>query len=333
MSETNTAAIITKAIRMHRTGGPDVMEYVDVELAPPGPGEARVRHEAIGLNFIDVYFRTGLYPQLLPAGLGVEGAGIVEAVGEGVTSVKVGDRVAYAARINGAYAEQRNIPAALLLALPDRIGFDTAAAMMLQGLTVQYLFHRTVALKAGDTILFHAAAGGVGLIACQWAKVLGVNLIGTVGSDDKAQLALAHGAAHVINYNTENFVERVREITGGKGVSVVYDSIGKDTFTGSLDCLAPLGMMVSFGNASGPVPPFALSELASRGSLFITRPALFSYASDREKLEEMSASLFGVVSSGEVQVEVRQRYKLADIAQAHRDLEGRKTSGSTIIVP
>ena len=252
-----TDMITTKAIRMQRTGGPEVMEYVDMELAPPGPGEARIKHEAIGLNFIDVYFRTGLYPQLLPAGLGVEGAGVVEAVGEGVTEVKVGDRVAYAARINGAYAEQRNIPASALLMLPERIGFDTAAAMMLQGLTVQYLLHRTVALKAGDTILFHAAAGGVGLIACQWAKVMGVNLIGTVGSDEKAQLALANGAAHVINYNTENFVERVREITGGKGVSVVYDSIGKDTFTGSLDCLAPLGMMVSFGNASADRTRFA----------------------------------------------------------------------------
>jgi len=329
MSET----ISTRAIRMHRTGGPEVMEYVDVELAPPGPGEARVRHEAIGLNFIDVYFRTGLYPQLLPGGLGVEGAGIVEAVGEGVTEVKVGDRVAYAARINGAYAQQRNIPANLLLALPERIGFDTAAAMMLQGLTVQYLFHRTVALKAGDTILFHAAAGGVGLIACQWAKVLGVNLIGTVGSDEKAALATAHGAAHVINYNTENFVERVRDITGGKGVSVVYDSIGKDTFTGSLDCLAPLGMMVSFGNASGPVPPFALTELGSRGSLFITRPSLFSYASNRSNLEEMAASLFGVVSSGEVKIDVRQRYPLAEVARAHTELEARKTTGSSIILP
>ncbi|MCC7598288.1 quinone oxidoreductase [Janthinobacterium sp. FW305-129] len=328
-----SATITTKAIRVQRVGGPDVMEYVDVELPPPGPGEARVKHEAIGLNFIDVYFRTGLYPQPLPNGLGVEGAGIVEAVGEGVTEVKVGDRVAYAARINGAYAQQRNLPAALLLVLPERIAFDTAAAMMLQGLTVQYLFHRTVALKAGDTILFHAAAGGVGLIACQWAKVLGVNLIGTAGSDEKAALAKAHGAAHVINYNTENFVERVREITGGKGVSVVYDSIGKDTFIGSLDCLAPLGMMVSFGNASGPVPAFTLGELASRGSLFITRPALFSYASNRANLEEMAASLFGVVSSGEVKIEINQRYNLAHIAQAHTDLEGRKTTGSTIIVP
>ena len=324
---------MTKAIRMSRTGGPEVMEYVDVELGPPGPGEAQVRHEAVGLNFIDVYFRTGLYPQPLPAGLGMEAAGVVEAVGPGVTEVKVGDRVAYASRPNGAYAQARNMPASVLLVLPDKIGFETAAAMMLQGLTVQYLFHRTVALKAGDTVLFHAAAGGVGLIACQWAKVLGVTLIGTVGSDEKAALAKAHGAAHVINYNTENFVERVREITGGEGVRAVYDSIGKDTFTGSLDCLAPLGMMVSFGNASGPVPPFALTELSSRGSLFITRPALFNYTARRADLEAMAASLFGVVGSAAVQIEINQRYHLADVAQAHLDLEGRKTTGSSILLP
>lgn len=322
-----------KAIRMVRTGGPEVMEYVDVELGPPGPGEARVRHEAIGLNFIDVYFRTGLYPQPLPAGLGMEGAGVVEAVGEGVTEVQVGQRVAYAGRPNGAYAQARNLPAAVLLALPDAIDFDTAAAMMLQGLTVQYLFHRTVSLKPGDTVLFHAAAGGVGLIACQWARALGVTLIGTVGSDDKAALAKEHGAAHVINYNSESFTERVREITGGKGVSVVYDSIGKDTFTGSLDCLAPLGMMVSFGNASGPVPPFSLSELASRGSLFITRPALFSYTAKRADLEDMAASLFHVVGSGDVKIDIRQRYPLADVARAHTELEARQTTGSSILLP
>jgi NADPH2:quinone reductase len=324
---------MTKVIQMTRTGGPDVMELIDVTLAPPGPGEAQVRHEAIGVNFIDVYFRSGLYPQPLPAGLGMEGAGVVEAVGPGVTHVKVGDRVAYAGRPNGAYAQARNMPAAALLVLPEQIPFETAAAMMLQGLTVQYLFHRTVALKAGDTILFHAAAGGVGLIACQWARVLGVHLIGTVGSDQKAALARANGAAHVINYNTENFVERVREITGGKGVSVVYDSIGKDTFTGSLDCLAPLGMMVSFGNASGPVPPFSLNELASRGSLFITRPSLMNYTAKREDLEASAASLFGVVGSGEVKVPVYQRYNLADVAQAHIDLESRKTMGSSILLP
>ncbi len=324
---------MTKAIRIFKNGGPDVMEYVDVDVGPPGPGEARVRQHAIGLNFIDVYFRTGLYVQPLPAGLGLEGAGVVEAVGAGVTGVKVGDRVAYAGGPNGSYAQERNMPAAHLLVLPDAIGFDTAAAMMLQGLTVQYLFHRTVSLKAGDTVLFHAAAGGVGLIACQWAKVLGVNLIGTVGSEEKAALAKAHGCAHVINYNTENFVERVKEISGGLGVSVVYDSIGQDTFFGSLDCLAPLGMMVSFGNASGPVPPFSLSELASRGSLFITRPSLMTYAAKRDDLEAMAKSLFGVVGSGEVKIEIKQRYSLSNVQQAHIDLESRKTTGSSILLP
>lgn len=324
---------MTKAIRINRHGGPEVMELVDVELAAPGPGEAQVRHEAIGLNFIDVYHRTGLYPQPLPAGLGMEGAGVVEAVGDGVNEVKVGDRVAYAGGPIGAYAQARNLPASKLLVLPENIGFDTAAAMMLQGLTVQYLLHRTVALKAGDTIVFHAAAGGVGLIACQWAKVLGVTLIGTVGSSEKAALATDHGAAHVINYNTENFTDRVREITGGKGVRAVYDSIGKDTFIGSLDCLAPLGTMVSFGNASGPVESFALAELAKRGSLYVTRPSMAAYLSTREELEAAARSLFGVVASGEVKVEVRQRYALADVAQAHRDLEGRKTTGSTILLP
>jgi NADPH2:quinone reductase len=324
---------MVKAIRMSRTGGPEVMELVDVEVGPPGPGEATVRHQAIGLNFIDVYFRSGLYPQPLPNGLGQEGAGIVEAVGEGVTNVKVGDRVAYAGRPNGAYAQLRNAPANILLVLPDSIGFDTAAAMMLQGMTVQYLLHRTAQLKAGDTILFHAAAGGVGLIACQWARAMGVNLIATVGSDEKAALALEHGAVHAINYNRDNFTERVKEITDGRGVSVVYDSIGKDTFTGSLDCLRPLGLMVSFGNASGPVPPFALSELSARNSLFITRPTLFAYVDQRADLEACAQSLFDVVASGQVRIDIKQRYNLADVAQAHRDLEGRKTTGSSILLP
>ena len=325
--------MMAKAIRMNRTGGPEVMEYVDVEVGEPGPGEARVRHAACGINYIDVYFRTGLYPQPLPAGLGMEGAGVVEAIGEGVTEVAVGDRVAYAGRPNGAYSEVRNMPSALLLRLPDAISFETGAAMMLQGLTVQYLFRRTVPLKRGDTILFHAAAGGVGLIASQWARALGVNMIGTVGSDEKAALAKAAGCSHVINYNTEDFVARVMEITNGEKVSVVYDSIGKDTFTKSLDCLRPLGMMVSFGNASGPVLDFSLAELASRGSLFITRPTLFSYAAKRADLEAMAADLFAVVASGDVKIDIHQTYKLADAAQAHIDLEARKTTGSSILVP
>jgi NADPH2:quinone reductase len=321
-----------KAIRIFKNGGPEVMEYVDVEVGEPGPGEARVRQAACGLNYVDVYYRSGMYPQPLPAGLGVEGAGVVEAVGDGVSHLKPGDRVAYAGR-PGAYAELRTMPASVLVKLPDAISFDTAAAMMLQGLTVQYLFRRTYPLRGGETILFHAAAGGVGLIACQWAKALGVTMIGTVGSDQKAALAKAHGCAHVINYNKENFVERVKEITGGKGVPVVYDSIGKDTFIGSLDCLSPLGMMVSFGSASGPVAPFGLSELASRGSLFITRPSVFTHIAKREDLDAMAADLFDMVESGKVKIDINQRYALKDVGQAHRDLESRKTTGSTILIP
>ena len=324
---------MTKAIRMQQVGGPEVMEYVDVDLPEPGAGEALVRQKACGLNFIDVYFRTGLYPQPLPGGLGMEGAGIVEAVGPGVSHIKPGDRVAYAGRPLGAYAEARVMPVDGLVRLPEGISFETAAAMMLQGLTVQYLFHRTFPLKGGETILFHAAAGGVGLIACQWVRAIGVTMIGTVGSDEKAAVAKAHGCTHVINYNTENFVERVREITEGKGVPVVYDSIGKDTFKGSLDCLAPLGMMVSFGSASGPVPEFSLNELASRGSLFITRPSLMSYTAKRSDLEQMAAQLFAMIESGKVKVDIRQRYQLSEVVQAHRDLEARKTTGSTILIP
>jgi NADPH:quinone reductase len=322
-----------KAIRFQTTGGPEVLEYVDVEVGEPGPGEARVRHHAVGVNFIDVYFRTGLYPQPLPSGLGQEGAGVVEAVGAGVTHVRPGDRVAYAGRPNGSYSQVRVMPADILLKLPDNIPFETAAAMMLQGLTVQYLFHRTYKLQPGQTILFHAAAGGVGLIACQWARALGVNLIGTVGSNEKAELAKAHGAAHVINYNTEDIVQRVLEITNGAKVPVVYDSVGKDTFTRSLDCLQPLGLMVSFGNASGPVPPFSLNELASRGSLFITRPSLGSHTARREDLEAMAADLFDVVGSGKVKIEVNQKFPLAEAARAHTALESRKTTGSTILLP
>jgi NADPH2:quinone reductase len=325
--------MMAKAIRMTRTGGPEVLEYVDVEVGEPGPGEARVRQHAIGLNFIDVYFRTGLYPMPLPSGLGQEGAGVVEAVGEGVTHVRPGDRVAYAGRPNGAYSELRVMPADILVKLPDAIDFETAAAMMLQGLTVQYLFRQTYELKPGQTILFHAAAGGVGLIACQWARALGVNLIGTVGSNEKATLARAHGAAHVINYNEEDIVARVREITGGAMVPVVYDSVGKDTFIRSLDCLQPRGLMVSFGNSSGAVPPFSLSELASRNSLYVTRPALGAYAASRPQLEAMAADLFQMVGSGKVRIDINQRFPLAEAAQAHIALEARRTTGSTILLP
>jgi NADPH2:quinone reductase len=324
---------MAKAIRFARTGGPEVLEYADVEVGDPGPGEARVRNHAVGVNFIDVYFRTGLYPLQLPSGLGQEGAGVVEAVGPGVTHVKAGDRVAYAARPNGSYSEVRVMPADILVRLPDAISFETGAAAMLQGLTVQYLLKQTYAVQPGETILFHAAAGGVGLIACQWARALGVNLIGTVGSNEKAALAKAHGAAHVINYNTEDVVQRVLDITGGAKVPVVYDSVGKDTFARSLDCLRPRGLMVSFGNSSGPVPPFALSELVSRGSLYITRPTLQTYAATREQLEAMAADLFQVIESGQVKIEINQRFPLADAAQAHIELEARRTTGKTILLP
>jgi len=322
-----------KAIRMTRTGGPEVLEYVDVEAGEPGPGEARVRQHAIGLNYIDVYFRTGLYPMPLPSGLGQEGAGVVEAVGEGVTSVAPGDRVAYAGGGNGAYSDVRTMAAGSLVRLPDGVDFETAAAMMLQGLTVQYLFNGTYQVKPGQTILFHAAAGGVGLIACQWARALGVNLIGTVGSKEKGELAKAAGAAHVINYNEEDIVARVLEITKGAKVPVVYDSVGKDTFIRSLDCLQPRGLMVSFGNSSGAVPPFSMSELASRGSLYLTRPSLAAYTATRADLEARAADLFSMVESGKVKIDIRQRFPLADAAQAHIALEARRTTGSTILLP
>ncbi|MDP5009411.1 MAG: quinone oxidoreductase, partial [Glaciimonas sp.] len=304
-----------------------------VEVGDPGPGEVRIRHAACGLNFIDVYFRSGLYPQPLPAGLGQEAAGVIVSVGAGVQDFKEGDRVTYCGRPNGAYSQERVMPAALLIKLPDAICFDTAAAMTLQGLTAQYLFRQTFPLQGGETILFHAAAGGVGLIAAQWARALGVNMIGTVSSPEKAALATAAGCTHVINYTTENFVERMKEITDGKGVPVVYDSIGKDTFSGSLDCLSPLGTMVSFGNASGPVPPFSLNELASRGSLFITRPSLPAYVATREALDAAAADLFQMVESKKITIDINQRYALKDVAQAHSDLESRKTTGSTILIP
>ncbi|MBB2919084.1 quinone oxidoreductase family protein [Cupriavidus alkaliphilus] len=324
---------MSKAIRIEQTGGPEVMQWVDVQVGEPGPGEVRVRHEAVGLNYIDVYFRTGLYKQPLPGGLGMEGAGVVEAVGEGVRHVAVGDRVAYAGRPTGAYAQVRVMPADIVVRLPDAIPFDTAAAMMLQGLTAQYLIRDSYKVQPGDTVLLHAAAGGVGLIACQWLKALGVTVIGTVGSDEKAELARANGCAHTIVYTRESFVERVREITNGKGVPAVYDSIGADTFRGSLDCLAPRGTMVSFGNASGPVPPFDLSVLGNKGSLRLTRPTLMTYVVHRELLEPMVADLFDAVTTGKVKVDIRQRYALSEVAQAHRDLEARKTTGSTILLP
>jgi NADPH2:quinone reductase len=324
---------MTHAIRIHQTGGPDVLRWEEVDLPAPAAGEATVRHHAVGLNFIDTYHRTGLYPLPLPAGIGLEGAGVVEAVGEGVTEVKVGDRVAYAGGPVGAYAEARNIPAHRLLLLPDAIDFRTAAAMMLQGLTTAYLLRRTYRVQPGDAVLIHAAAGGVGLIACQWAKALGATVIGTVGSDAKAELARAHGCDHVINYSSENFTARVREITGGEGVPVVYDGVGKDTFMGSLDSLRPLGMMVAYGNASGPVPPMDLLLLSQKGSLFVTRPTLMSYTAKRADLVALGSELFDVVAAGKVRIEVNQRYALKDARQAHLDLEARRTTGSTILLP
>ena len=327
------SSIQAKAIRMFKTGGPEVMEWVDVEVGLPGPNEVRIKHEAVGLNYIDVYFRVGMYPQPLPASLGMEGAGVVESVGPGVTHVKVGDRVAYAGRPPGAYSQVRLMPAETLVKLPDAISFEQGAAMMLQGLTVQYLLNDSYQVKPGDVVLFHAAAGGVGLIACQWLKALGATVIGTVGSEEKAALAKAHGCDHTINYNKENFVERTRELTNGKGVPVVYDSIGKDTFMQSLDCLSPRGMMVTYGNASGPVPPVDVSILGGKGSLKLTRPTVMTYAHNRALLEPMSADLFDRVSKGQIKIEVNQTYQLENVAQAHRDLESRKTTGSTVLMP
>ncbi|ALD90003.1 NADPH2:quinone reductase [Cupriavidus gilardii CR3] len=324
---------MSKAIRIFENGGPEVMQWVDVEVGEPGPGEIRIRQEAVGLNYIDVYFRTGLYKQPLPGGIGMEGAGVVEAVGPGVTHLREGDRVAYAGRPTGAYAQVRVMPADIVVKLPDDISFEQAAAMMLQGMTVQYLVRDTYRVQPGDTVLLHAAAGGIGLIASQWLKALGATVIGTVGNDDKAALARAHGCDHTIVYTRESFLDRVKEITGGKGVAVVYDSIGKDTFNDSLDCLAPRGTMVSFGNASGPVPPVDISVLGAKGSLKLTRPTIMTYVTQRELLEPMAAELFDIVRSGKVRIEVRQRYPLSEVAQAHRGLEARKTTGSTVLIP
>ena len=324
---------MTHAIRIHATGGPEVMRWEEVSVGETAPNEARVRHAAVGLNFIDVYFRSGRYPLQLPSGLGLEGAGVVEAVGSAVTDVQVGDRVAYAGGPPGAYAEVRNIPADRLVTLPDSIDFKTAAAMMLQGMTAQYLLRRTYRVQAGDTILIQAAAGGVGLIVCQWAKALGATVIGTVSSDAKAALAKAHGCDHPIIYTREDFVARVKEITGGEGVPVVYDSVGADTFAKSLDCLRPLGMMVTFGQSAGPVAPVDTQELSKRGSLFLTRPTLFTYIAKRSDLLATAQELFDVVTSGKVKIEVNQTYALKDAAQAHIDLESRRTTGSTILLP
>ncbi|WP_316227232.1 quinone oxidoreductase [Bradyrhizobium sp. SZCCHNR1047] len=323
---------MTNAIRFHKTGGPEVLTWEQIEVGKPGPGEARIRHTAVGLNFIDIYNRSGLYPVQLPSGLGSEGAGVIEELGEGVTDLKVGDRVAYGSSPLGAYSEARLMPAALLLKLPDDIDDKTAAAMMLKGLTAQYLIRQTYRVKAGETILLHAAAGGVGLILSQWAKHLGATVIGTVSSDDKAQLARAHGCEHTIIYTREDFVARVGEITGGKKVPVVYDSVGKDTFLKSLDCLAPLGYAVLFGQSSGAVDPLNLGLLAQKGSLFVTRPTLFTYAAKRESLVAMANELFDVVKSGAVKIEVNQTYPLKDAARAHADLAARKTTGSTVFL-
>lgn len=324
---------MSKAIRYYETGGPEVMRYEEVTVGEPASGEVRIKQYACGLNYIDVYFRSGAYPQPLPAGLGMEAAGVIEAVGAGVSHVKVGDRVAYAGKPTGAYAQVRVMSAETLVKLPDAISFEQGAALMLQGLTTHYLLRDSYRVQAGDTVLFHAAAGGVGSMACQWLKALGATVIGTVSTPEKAALAKANGCDHTILYTQENFKDRVKEITNGKGVAAVYDSIGKDTFMDSLDCLMPRGTMVSFGGASGPVPPFDLAILGAKGSLRLTRPTVMTYAHDRSLLEPMAAGLFEMVTSGKLKVEINQRYELANVAQAHRDLESRKTTGSTILIP
>lgn len=327
---------MTRAVQIDQTGGPEQMRIVQVPVGEPGPGEVRIRHHAIGLNFIDVYQRSGLYPLPLPLRLGMEGAGVIEAVGEGVSHLRVGDRAAYASQPPGSYCDARVMPAMNVCRLPDAISFEEGAAMMLKGLTAQYLLKHckpVEGLQPGDFVLFHAAAGGVGLIACQWARALGLQLIGTAGSDEKCELARANGAAHVINYRTEDFAARVKAITGGKGVKVVYDSVGKDTWDASLDCLAPFGLMVTFGNASGPVPPFAPAVLAAKGSIYVTRQTLFSHITSRERTQAMADDLFAVVASGQVKIHVAQRYPLEQVQAAHRSLEARQTIGSTVLIP
>lgn len=322
------------AIRFHKTGGPEVLQWEVVQVPPPGQGELQIRHKAVGLNYIDTYHRMGLYPMPLPSGIGLEAAGVVEAVGPGVTEFKVGDRVAYCNGPIGAYAEVKNHPAERCVKVPEGISFEQAASMMLQGLTVQYLLRRLYRVpKAGEMVLWHAAAGGVGLIACQWARALGVDIIGTVSSEEKAKLARDNGCAHTVIYTKEDFVARVNEITGGKKVPIVYDSVGKDTFMKSLDCLQVRGVMVSYGNASGPVGPTDLSILSAKGSLWVTRPSLMGYVAKREELLSASKDLFDMVLAGKIRIAPRQSYALKDAAQAHRDLEARKTTGSTILVP
>lgn len=324
---------MTKAIRIHQIGGPEVLRFEDVQVGEPGSGEARIRHTACGVNFIDTYHRTGLYKMALPFTLGVEGAGVVEAVGSGVTHVKPGDRVAYAGGPPGGYSEKRILPAERLVRLPEGISDEQGAGMMLKGLTVWYLVRKTYRVQRGETVLWHAAAGGVGLIACQWLRALGVTTIGTVGSDEKAKLAKAHGCDHTIVYTREDFAKRVREITNGAGVPVVYDSVGKDTFAGSLDSLRPRGLMVTFGNASGPTGPIDPLLLSTKGSLFLTRPTLAHYTGTRAELEEGTKELFELVRSGEVKIEIGARYPLSEAARAHRDLESRKTTGSVVLLP
>jgi NADPH2:quinone reductase len=324
---------MAKTVIIETAGGPEALKLVDREVGEPGPGQIRIRHEACGLNFIDVYQRSGLYPMDLPHALGMEAAGVVEAVGEGVTHLKAGDRAAYASAPPGAYAEARVMNAAQVCPLPEEISFEEGAAMMLKGLTTQYLFRRTTPLREGDTVLFHAAAGGVGLFACQWAKSEGIRLIGTAGTDEKCRLALAHGAETCINYRTEDWVAKVREETGGKGVDVVMDAVGADTFEGSLDSLKPLGMIISFGNASGPVPPFNIGLLGQKGSLKITRPTLFTHIADGETCQEMARQLFDKVVSGAVRIRIDQRFPLGDVAEAHRALEARETTGQTVLIP
>jgi NADPH:quinone reductase len=323
---------MANAVRYHKQGGPEVLQYEEVPIGDPGPGEARIRHTAIGVNFLDTYQRSGLYPMSLPQVAGNEGAGVVEAVGPGVTDLRPGDRIAYTG-LPGSYCDVRVVPADRLVKLPQGVSDEQAASMMLKGLTVHYLIHTTYAVKPGETVLWHAAAGGVGLIACQWLNTLGVTVIGTAGSDEKLSLAKAHGAEHVINYSRENFVERVKSLTGGKGVPVVYDAVGKATWDGSLDCLRPRGLMVSFGNASGPVPPVNLGILSTKGSLYVTRPTLATHIASRADLLERASSLFEIVRSGKLKIETTGRYKLADAQKAHRDLEGRKTTGSIILQP